>query len=903
MLRLTTEKARAFNQVVPDFGMLASIISTTTISSNGENVPRDEIQGLVAGCPSEKNWDGSPLYFYKGVWYPFFAIRGALSFQQHFIARDTDIILTSMPKSGTTWLKALAFSVVNRNIYSPTESPLLTTPSHDLVRFFEIDLYSKSQLPDLEQLPSPRIFSSHSHYETLPQSIRSSPGCKIVYICRNPLDQLVSYFHFSRKFKRENVKPLSSIDEGFDNVCRGIQSQGPFWDSVLGYWKASLERPDKVLFLKYEDLKDDITFNLKKLAEFLGLPFSEKEEKEGVIEEISRLCSFDNLRNLEVNRTGVRPLGTPNTTIYDNTGKPLQNSSHHFANPHEVGVGEINPHKALNPGLVFETTTEDYLQFLCYYGYPEKNIRSMSKTNFNCPRINIDRLISNINYPSISISNLDRHKPAQTIKRTVTNVGCPNATYISRVHAPVGLEVKVFPNKIAFVEGLTRVSFKVLFDGKEASNGYNFGSVTWFDGRHSVRLSFASYGPFWDSVLGYWKASLERPDKVGDWCNDLTPSMAERFLKIVEEKLADSGLSFKTTTFSSNGENVPTDEIQGLVAGFPSEKNWDGSPLYFYKGVWYPAFAIRGAISFRQHFIARDTDIILASMPKSGTTWLKALAFSVVNRSIYSPTESPLLTTPPHDLVRFFEVDLYAKHQLPDLEQLPSPRIFSSHSHYEAMPQSIRGSGCKIVYICRNPLDQLVSAFHFFRKFKRENVRPLSSIDDDFDNVCWIRIVLERPDKVLFLKYEDLKDDITFNLKKLAEFLGIPFTDKEEKDGVIEEISKLCSFDNLRNLEVNRTGVRPMGTPNSAFFRKAKVGDWCNDLTPSMAERFLKIVEEKLAGSGLSFKVISSFKSSYFKNSTLSGLSKLAFQYPNTLSQKGPKTLDTKTNIVEIVIN
>ncbi|KAB5564970.1 hypothetical protein DKX38_005024 [Salix brachista] len=179
-----------------------------------------------------KNWDGSPLYFYKGVWYPFFAIRGALSFQQHFIARDTDIILASMPKSGTTWLKALAFSVVNRSIYSPTESPLLTTPPHDLIHFFEMDLYSKHKLPDLEQLPSPRIFSSHSHYEAMPQSIRGS-GCKIVYICRNPLDQLVSYFHFSRKFKRENVKPLSSIDEGFENVCRGIQSQGPFWDSVL----------------------------------------------------------------------------------------------------------------------------------------------------------------------------------------------------------------------------------------------------------------------------------------------------------------------------------------------------------------------------------------------------------------------------------------------------------------------------------------------------------------------------------------------------------------------------------------------------------------------------------------------------------------------------------------------
>jgi hypothetical protein len=37
---------------------------------------------------------------------------------------------------------------------------------------------------------------------------------------------------------------------------------------VLGYWKASLERPDKVLFLKYEDLKEDIISNLKKIAGF-----------------------------------------------------------------------------------------------------------------------------------------------------------------------------------------------------------------------------------------------------------------------------------------------------------------------------------------------------------------------------------------------------------------------------------------------------------------------------------------------------------------------------------------------------------------------------------------------------------------------------------------------------------
>jgi hypothetical protein len=35
----------------------------------------------------------------------------------------------------------------------------------------------------------------------------------------------------------------------------------------------------------------------------------------------------------------------------------------------------------------------------------------------------------------------------------------------------------------------------------------------------------------------------------------------------------------ETTTISSNGESEVKDEIQGLIASFPSERNWDGSPL------------------------------------------------------------------------------------------------------------------------------------------------------------------------------------------------------------------------------------------------------------------------------------------------------------------------------------
>ncbi|XP_024018080.1 CO(2)-response secreted protease [Morus notabilis] len=179
-------------------------------------------------------------------------------------------------------------------------------------------------------------------------------------------------------------------------------------------------------------------------------------------------------------------------TVYNNLRKPVTNNSKYIANPHETGVGEINPIKALNPGLVFETTVQNYLEFLCYYGYSEKNIRSMSNTKFSCPKLPIAQLISNVNYPSISISKLSRHEAApKVIKRTVTNVGPSNSTYIANVNSPKGLVVKVTPDKIVFNKVQKRVPFQISFFGKEAPKGYNFGSVTWFDGRHSVRVVFS----------------------------------------------------------------------------------------------------------------------------------------------------------------------------------------------------------------------------------------------------------------------------------------------------------------------------------------------------------------------------------------------------------------------------
>ncbi|KAL3336588.1 hypothetical protein AABB24_029307 [Solanum stoloniferum] len=108
-------------------------------------------------------------------------------------------------------------------------------------------------------------------------------------------------WNFANNLRLDNHKYANSIEEMFDHFCKGVSLYGPFWNQVLDYWKESIENPDKVFFLMYEEIKKQPKIQLKRLAEFLECPFSIEEENCGVVEEILRMCSFENLRNLEVN--------------------------------------------------------------------------------------------------------------------------------------------------------------------------------------------------------------------------------------------------------------------------------------------------------------------------------------------------------------------------------------------------------------------------------------------------------------------------------------------------------------------------------------------------------------------------------------------------------------------------
>ncbi|XP_020185455.1 CO(2)-response secreted protease isoform X1 [Aegilops tauschii subsp. strangulata] len=180
-------------------------------------------------------------------------------------------------------------------------------------------------------------------------------------------------------------------------------------------------------------------------------------------------------------------------TTRNNLGQPVASNTGAVATGHDMGAGEISPLRALSPGLVFDTTAKDYLNFLCYYGYKAKLVRMVSgDAGFACPRgaPSPDLIATGINYPSISVPRLAAGK-AVTVSRTAMNVGPSNATYTATVEAPAGLSLKVLPERLVFSRRWTTAAYEVSFGSAGASKGYAYGAVTWSDGAHSVRTPFA----------------------------------------------------------------------------------------------------------------------------------------------------------------------------------------------------------------------------------------------------------------------------------------------------------------------------------------------------------------------------------------------------------------------------
>lgn len=212
--------------------------------------------------------------------------------------------------------------------------------------------------------------------------------------------------------------------------------------------------------------------------------------------------------------------------------------------------------------------------------------------------------------------------------------------------------------------------------------------------------------------------------------------------------------------------------------------------------------------------ISPNTDIMVTSYPRSGNTWVRFLLANLIANSeqaIGFPAMGKLIP------------DVNESSSWANLPERPSTgRLIKSHIPYDPAFK-------RVIYIVRDGRDVKVSHYHYncphhfqdtFLEYLQRDVWPglwhehVESWLDHADN-----------NSFLLVRYEDMLIQPEEQLKRMAEFVGLP-TDKQRIDKAV----KHSNFKSLQKVEQKR-GDDERGS-NFKFFRKGVQGDWKQHFGP-----------------------------------------------------------------------
>ncbi|XP_076023190.1 cytosolic sulfotransferase 3-like isoform X1 [Genypterus blacodes] len=259
---------------------------------------------------------------------------------QNFQARPDDVLITTYPKAGTTWvsniLDLLYFGQTERQTSIPiyTRVPFLELISPPLMIGTE----------DIEQLPtSPRLIKTHLPVQFLPKSFWEQ-NSRIVYIARNAKDNVVSYFHFDRMNKFEpEAGDWSSFLQRF---MEGKMVFGSWYDHVTGWWEKR-QTYSNLHYMFYEDLITDTGREIDQLCSFLGMSCSTEEK-----ERVRALTQFDQMKNDKMANYSTIPDMDFTISPFMRKGK-VGDWKNHFTVAQNEQFDEDYKKKMKNPKLQF----------------------------------------------------------------------------------------------------------------------------------------------------------------------------------------------------------------------------------------------------------------------------------------------------------------------------------------------------------------------------------------------------------------------------------------------------------------------------------------------------------------------------------------------------------------------
>ncbi|PNT61635.1 subtilisin-like protease SBT1.8 [Brachypodium distachyon] len=175
------------------------------------------------------------------------------------------------------------------------------------------------------------------------------------------------------------------------------------------------------------------------------------------------------------------------TETTDNTGKPIADVDGSQATYYATGAGHVNPEKAMDPGLVYNMTAQDYIPYLCGLNYTDQQVNSIIHPEpvVECAKLpKLDQ--KDLNYPSITVI-INNAQSVVNVTRAVTNVGEAVSTYVVEVDVPKSVTVEVMPTKLMFKEVEEVLNYTVTVKADTVPESTIEGQLKWVFDKHIVR--------------------------------------------------------------------------------------------------------------------------------------------------------------------------------------------------------------------------------------------------------------------------------------------------------------------------------------------------------------------------------------------------------------------------------
>lgn len=281
-------------------------------------------------------------------------------------------------------------------------------------------------------------------------------------------------------------------------------------------------------------------------------------------------------------------------------------------------------------------------------------------------------------------------------------------------------------------------------------------------------------------------------------------------------------------------------------------------PLEYVKGVPLMKYFAE-MVGPLQSLQLRPDDLIISTYPKSGTTWVSEILDMIYQGGdVEKCRRAPILMRVP-----FLEFKCPGcPTGVEVLKNTPVPRLIKTHLPLALLPQSLLDQKIKVVYVARNAKDVAVSYYHFYRMVK---VYPDPGTWDSFLEKfmagevfygSWYQHVkewweLSRTYPVLYLFYEDMKENPKKEIQKILKFVGCSLPEE-----IVDRIVQHTLFKEMKmNAMTNYSTIPTLMDQNiSNFMRRGITGDWKTFFTVAQNERFDADYAEKMAGSNLNFR-------------------------------------------------